>query len=114
MDALEQLPGHGPTLDRLRLLTLELEVAMAFVDVVRTTHIGLAQAGALQQVWSAYCSLCEAVGQGEACSQEDRARIQRISDALGKTLCGWIDQGCRAIRSPGARLLTDLGGELNT
>ena len=73
-----------------RLLLLELDLAMTFVDIARTTGIPESQAGNLENAWKAYCAICEMLAEGIDCSPEDRARIDRMSDALGRTLLGWL------------------------
>ncbi|HEU0289554.1 MAG TPA: hypothetical protein VFR39_02215 [Burkholderiales bacterium] len=65
---------------------------MAFVDIARTARIAPSQAKQLRQAWQAYCSIWEMLDEGVDCSPEDRARIQRITDALARTLRDWLDR----------------------
>lgn len=91
MGAIEQLPDAVRFPDqRSRLLMLELEFAMTFVDIARVTPIPESQAKNLDSAWKAYCSICEMVAEGAHCSAEDQARVDRMSDALGRTLLGWL------------------------
>jgi hypothetical protein len=92
MDATHQPPAlYRFAEQRRRLLMLELEVAMTFVDIARTAPIPESLAGKLENAWKAYCSICEMVGDGADCPPEDKARIERMSDALGRTLLDWLN-----------------------
>ena len=91
MGAIEHPPDPFTFVDRRsRLLTLELDLAMTFVDIARTTNIPKSQARDLENAWKAYCAICEMLVEGVDCSPEDQTRIDRMSDALGRTLLGWL------------------------